>query len=327
MTKQNKTKINRRTLLKTGGAILSGSSLLSLASAQSTGNVSSKDGKYRVFRFALMTDIHMDVKRNAEKGLASALNHCQNLDDPPDFIVTGGDNIMDAYGTELKYCQKQYDLLQKTVKDNCSIPVKWCIGNHDVWGFDLKDSKTTGKEPLWGKKKPVAEYNMQGRYYHFDKSNWRFIILDSTSLNEDKPYSYLGRLDDEQKNWLINTLEHSKDKNIVVVSHIPIATVTILEETSAKNFQHRFSGGAMHYDSMEIRHLLEKYPNVKLCLSGHTHRIDKVIWRGINYVCCGAVSGAWWKGNWGYTDEGYMVFDMYNNGEFDNQYISYNWKV
>ena len=98
--------------------------------------------KNRSVRFAHFTDIHLDPKRNAPEGLTAALHHAQSLPDKPDMIITGGDNIMDSLGADDNWTEVQYKLLKKVFAEECKLPVKFCVGNHDVWGWDKKNSKT-----------------------------------------------------------------------------------------------------------------------------------------------------------------------------------------
>lgn len=78
------------------------------------------------------------------------------------------------------------------MKNECSVPVKSCIGNHDVWGWHKENSKKTGDEPLWGKKPAAAELGLPDRYYSFDRAGWHFIILDSTFPDEEHLYIAKG---------------------------------------------------------------------------------------------------------------------------------------
>ena len=50
-------------------------------------------------------------------------------------------------------------------------------------------------------------------------------------------------------------------------------------------------------DCWELTEVFRRNPLVKLCLSGHMHTCDRVEYRGVWYVCGGAVSGAWWGGS------------------------------
>ncbi|MEX2092204.1 MAG: hypothetical protein WD971_05980, partial [Pirellulales bacterium] len=73
--------------------------------------------------------------------------------------------------------------------------------------------------------------------------------------------------------------------------------------------------------------LFAKHPNVKLCISGHLHLLDRVDYNGVTYLCNGAVSGNWWGGRHKDCDEGYAVVDLYDDGTFEHEYVKYGWKA
>jgi Icc protein len=79
----------------------------------------------------------------------------------------------------------------------------------------------------------------------------------------------------------------------------------------------------MHTDIGKIVDLFYLHPNVKLCLSGHIHLRDKVIYNNVTYLCNGAVSGAWWEGIKRQTAAGYGLIDFYADGTFSEQYMNY----
>jgi Icc protein len=106
------------------------------------------------------------------------------------------------------------------------------------------------------------------------------------------------------------------------MSHIPILTATLMIEDNIVN-KWEMLGGDMHTDTAKIIRLLHQHPNVKLCLSGHIHLRDKVTYNGVTYICNGAVSGAWWKGNKRETAPGYGLIDLYADGRFEEQYVNY----
>jgi Icc protein len=83
----------------------------------------------------------------------------------------------------------------------------------------------------------------------------------------------------------------------------------------------------MHIDARKIKQLFAKHPNVKLCMSGHLHLVDRVDFGGVTYFCNGAVSGNWWKGKRQDCDAGYAVLDLFDDGSFERQYIEYGWKA
>lgn len=78
----------------------------------------------------------------------------------------------------------------------------------------------------------------------------------------------------------------------------------------------------MHIDARAIINLFANYPQVKLCLSGHLHLQDKVVYNGVSYYCNGALCGNWWKGNYQYTKPGYATVDLYADGSFEVNYLS-----
>lgn len=315
---RGKSNISRRDFL-TGTAAAG----LTLAASDAAIAIAKRRSR-RTIRFAHFTDIHVDLKKRAPDGLAAALRHAQALKDKPEMIITGGDNIMDCLGADDKSTQIQFTLLKKVFSKVCKLPVKYCIGNHDVWGWDKAKSQTTGQEPLWGKKRVVQELNLPGRYYSFDKKPWRIIILDSTYPDRSV---YTARLDDEQFEWLEKQLETYKNMHVCIISHIPILSVaTFLDGDNEKSGHWSLPDEWMHIDARKIKELLREYPNVRLCISGHMHMVDKVVYDDVTYICDGAVSGAWWGGNHYEFEEGYGIFDLYDDGTFEHQYVAYGWK-
>jgi len=294
-----------------------------LTGCQTKGLSSPDIGKKRVIRFAHFTDIHLFTKHHAPEGLAAALQHCQSLPDKPQLLITGGDNIMDCFGADDNLTSVQYNRFREVFAKYCKIPVKFCIGNHDVWGWNEATGQTTGQEQFWGKKRPMHEFDMPNSYYSFDKGCWHFIILDSIYRNGN---DYLAKLDDKQFQWLESELQNNQDKYIVIISHIPILSVTpYLMGNSETTGNWVVPGSWMHLDARKIKDLFKKYPTVKLCISGHMHLNDRVEYLGITYICDGAVSAKWWGGNNQETEEGYGIFDLYNDGSFEYQYIAYGW--
>lgn len=285
-------------------------------------NAANSPDKKLSLRFAHFTDIHMTPDNNAPQGLALALRHMQRQ--KPQLLVTTGDNIMDALANSEDSVKVQFGLLKKVFEAECKIPVKFGIGNHDIWGWVKDKSKTTGKEENWGKKWVVSELDMPNRYYSYDAGGWHFIMLDSMQPGTNGVY--MGKLDDEQFEWLQKELQTNRDKYTVIFSHIPIFSAAVFfDGDNEKSGYWNIGNGLMHIDARKLKDLFSKYPNVKLCISGHLHLLDRVEYNGVTYICDGAVCGAWWGGNYQECPEGYGLFDLYNDGSFDYQYIDYRW--
>ncbi|MBN1816691.1 MAG: metallophosphoesterase [Sedimentisphaerales bacterium] len=279
----------------------------------------------RILRLAHMTDIHVQPERWADKGLTACLRHIQDLKDRPSLILTGGDTVMDSFGQDEQRTSTQWNLYRSILKSECSVPVRSCIGNHDVWGWNRKDSKTTGDEPLWGKKRAVHELNIPDRFYSFDQAGWHFIMLDATS--SDGRDGYVARLDDEQFDWLSRDLARTPVSSpVLVVSHEPIlSAAAFFDGDNEESGDWKVPAAWMCIDARRLKDLFKDHPNVKLCLSGHLHLVDRVDYCGVSYICDGAVCAGWWKGDYQECDEGYGLIDLYDDGSFAHQYVSFDW--
>lgn len=212
------------------------------------------------------------------------------------------------------------------MKDECALAVHPTIGNHDVWGWDKKHSGCSGTEAEYGKRWFSDLMQREKTYTRLDRGGWRIYLLDSITA---KGAGYIGRLDDEQFEWLKADLASTPAGTpVAVVSHIPIfgacaqLAATKDEETTGKWEQ---GGSVMHIDARRIMALFLKHRNVKLCISGHLHLNEVVQYDGVTYICDGAVSGNWWKGRHYETDEGYGLFDLYSDGTFAHKYVPFGW--
>jgi predicted MPP superfamily phosphohydrolase len=285
----------------------------------------------RVLRIAHLTDIHVQPEGIAAAGMARALRSAQSLDDKPDIIFTGGDSIMDSLGADKARTKAQWEIFQKVLKNECSLPVVHCIGNHDVWGWGL-DDESVRKDSLYGKQWAIEEFGLESRYYSFDKTGWHFIVLDSTyqvERTDPEESCYTAKLDEEQFEWLKKELkEVPKEMPICVLSHIPIICFcAFLDGDNEKSGDWVVPGAWMHIDARQIKDLFKAHKNVRLCLSGHMHMQDAVEYLGVEYLCDGAVSGAWWDGSHYDFPPAYVVVDLYNDGTSRSEYITYEWKA
>ena len=281
----------------------------------------------RSMRIAHLTDVHVQPERGADQGMIACLRHVQGHADRPELILTGGDSIMDSFESDDARTKLQWNIWHKNFQDECSLKVQSAIGNHDIWGWNKKRSKTTGEEANYGKKRAIEMLRLDERYYAFDRNGWRFIVLDSTQ--PDGGEGYRAFLDDEQLDWLTRQLQATSDGTpVLVLSHIPIISASaILWSKKDSRGDFTISGSLVHQDGIKIKDLFSKHKNVKLCLSGHLHHVDRVDYNGVTYLCNGAVSGNWWKGRHKDCDEGYAIIDLFDDGSFAHQYVRYDWKA
>jgi len=83
----------------------------------------------------------------------------------------------------------------------------------------------------------------------------------------------------------------------VIASHAPILTVACFFEPLAKTHPDGLviANDCVHMDVVKIHNLFRRYPQVKLCLSGHYHQIDHVQYLRVHHICGGAVCGDYWR--------------------------------
>lgn len=326
--------MTRREWLIAAGLAAAGGLLPPLAGAQDAATPARADGlprpksaRKRVLRVAHLTDIHVQPERKANEGMAACLKHVQAQHDRPELILTGGDLVMDAFDAEEARTKLQWEIFTKVLKDECGIPVRHTLGNHDIWGWNKKKSRTTGQEAKWGKTWACEMLGLERPYFSYDRAGWHFVHLDSVAPNGE---GYCADLGEAQRDWLAKDLADTPDATpVLIISHIPIVTIcpAISEKPDPNLKDHKVSGSVMHRDARTLMRLFLKHRNVKVCLSGHLHLNERIEFNGVTYLCNGAVSGAWWKGKNGETDAGYALVDLFDDGTFENTYVEYGWKA
>ena len=317
--------LTRRSLVKAG--LAGAAALPSLARAEPGPSAR------RPLRIAHLTDIHVQPELESAKGLAACFAHVQSLPErgeaAVDLIVTGGDTIMDCMEAGRDRTQTQWDLWKKVKADACGLEVKSVVGNHDVWGWTKSKAGTMGDEPLYGKMWACEQFGRALPYESFNRGGWHVVLLDSVFPHED---GYVGKIDDAQWDWLERDLAAVPAATpVAIVSHIPILSVNPLAASkpgvAGSDGKPAFSvsGGLVHVDHPRFQELFAKHPNVKACLSGHLHIVERIEFGGVSYLCNGAVSASWWKGKHRGTDFGYAVVDLHDDGTVESRYVPYGW--
>ena len=300
--------MDRRTLIKSLGG-------LGIASTLSASNLFA--AAKPALRIAHLTDVHLKNDFGAPNKFAKCLHHVQQQTPRVDLILNGGDVVFDMNKENLSTIDDQWKLTHDIIKAECNLPMKYCLGNHDVWWNENSKGHT-----FYGKEYSMNQLQLSKPYYSFQKGGWKFIVLDSVHLDIDQTW-YIGKLGDEQFDWLKKELEATDKKQpVLIMSHIPILTATLMIEDNIVN-KWTMLGGDMHTDTSKIIQLFYQHPNVKICLSGHIHLRDKVEYNNVTYLCNGAVSGAWWEGNRRETAPGYGLIDLFADGTFKEQYVNY----
>jgi len=285
--------------------------------------------KTRVLRIAHMTDFHVQPGGNSPDGMVRALHHVQALEDPPNVIFNTGDSVMETTRSDRYKAEQQWDTYTSILAAENSIPIVHAIGNHDIWGWGLTDSSAMG-DPMYGKEMAIAKLGLPHRYYSFDFAGWHFIVLDSTYLTSPGSNSpFMGRLDEEQYQWLLsemNMVAVTTNAHVCLLSHIPIMVAcgffSAPDTEASGNWV--VPAQMMHIDARRLRDCFVQFPQIQLCLSGHTHQYESLEYLGVRYITGGAVCGNWWNGIYMNFPPAYVMVNLYDDGSSDSEFVPYD---
>ena len=267
------------------------------------------------FSFAFLTDIHLQPERGAEAAFQWAINEVNKRN--PDFVLTGGDLVMDAlnqtYGrTDSLY--KSYERLAGKFK----MPVYNTIGNHEIYGWQRNEANIE-QHPEFGKK--MYEQRVGPRYYAFEHKGWHFFILDAIYLGERGVYT--GKIDDEQLAWLTGEIKKiNKDAPVAITVHMPFVTsaTQLTRGALAPNPE-----GLVISNSSQVLRLFTDY-NLKLVLQGHLHYLEDIyVQNQIHFITGGAVCGRWWNNEPDSKPEEGFVMVHVKGDDLTWEYVDYGW--
>jgi len=267
------------------------------------------------FSVVFMTDIHIDYGRNAVAGLEKALDSVNSL--KPDFIITGGDLVMDALGQSYGRADSLYKLYQETIK-KAEVPVYNTMGNHEIYGIYSR-SGADPSNPEYGEK--MFEKRIGPSYYSFMHRGWKFMILNS--IEDTGNNRYVGLIDSVQIEWIRKELEDTpRETPIVISTHIPFLSVMAqrYEGSTVPN-----DSSLVVYNSSPVLDLFREH-NLKLVLQGHLHVLEDIYYEGVHYITGGAICGGWWRGPYYTCEEGFLLLTFSKN-DFIWKYIDYGWVV
>jgi len=269
------------------------------------------------FRFVHMTDLHIQPELKAAEGVAAAVRKVLSLKVRPDFVITGGDHVMDVLDTTTARADENFRQFRRGLK-RWETRIHAAIGNHDVYGWGKTSQDMT--DPRYGRAQ-FADTFKQSRTHAWEFGGWKFLILDSI---QPQAKGWTAGIDDEQLDWLKKELEKTgKETPIVVTTHVPLVTAfnQVQGSTTAA-----LSPSLIIPNGAVVTQLLQPY-NVKAVLQGHTHVQEEVSYAGTKYITSGAVCGDWWKGSrFGIFPEGFLVVDVHGD-RISTEYVSYGWKA
>jgi len=281
-------------------------------------SIASEKKKQRVLKIAHITDVHIRPEYNAVSRFKRCLEMVKNQ--KPDMILNGGDSIYAADYNDIKKERvvELWSCWKSSVEIVKDIPMYSVLGNHDMWWQGKGDE-------LYGKPGVLKMLGLENNYYSFDKNGWHFIMLDSNHPTSP------GMLDDKQWNWFVEDVQNnSQNKPTLIMSHYPLLSCTGITDNKPDFIgPFKVSGSYNHLDIMKFIEVFNKNKNIKVCLSGHIHLLDKVWYNDVSYLCNGAASGFWWepgddgKSAYKQTVPGYSILNLYADGSFDDEYIKY----
>ena len=278
------------------------------------------ENKKASLRVVFLSEVHVLAKEAAETGMRKAFRKANDL--KPDFIINGGDAIMDAMANEKAKVEEQWAIWHKIVDAENKLPIYHTLGNHDAWGWQLKD-EAVKNDPLYDKAWALKEHKMENRFYSFTQKNWKFFVLDRAHENNG---GYIAKIDDPQYEWLEKELKQTPaGQHIAIISHIPIISfcAALFDDKNQPNGDWRISRALLHTDARKLIQLFSQYKNIRACLSGHIHLQDAVEYKGIQYYCNGAVSGYWWGGAFRGFDPAFALFEFGKDGSVKREIVQY----
>jgi 3',5'-cyclic AMP phosphodiesterase CpdA len=267
------------------------------------------------FSFAFLTDIHLQPELNAPAGFRKAIEVVDSLQ--PDFVITGGDLIMDALGQGYARADSLYDLYD-SMQRLFTMPVYNTMGNHEIFG--IYDKSGVGLDhPEYGQR--MYESRLGPSFYSFDHKGWHFMVLDG--IEDTGENGYIGLIDSAQMEWIRADLEViHPDTPIAVSIHIPFITVVTQLEQGALVPNGR---GTVVNNAREVLALFKGH-NLRLVLQGHLHYLEEIRVGNTTFITGGAVSSRWWGGRYRGLEEGFVLVEV-NGDDFTWEYIDYGWEA
>jgi len=267
------------------------------------------------FSFAFLTDIHVQPELKAEQGFQKAIEKVNQL--KPDFVITGGDLVMDVMNQSYERADMLYKMYQKNI-DLFEMPVYHTMGNHEIYGIAM-ETGIDRKHPEY--EKGMFEKRIGNRYSSFDYQGWHFMLLDS--IIPTAGHSYAGWIDGEQMEWIRKDLEAAGPETPIVIStHIPL--VSAYPQASGNPVGDSMSSLVVN-NASEVLKLFQEY-NLKLVLQGHLHIVEDISIAGLRFITAGAVSANWWEGSRSGMEEGFVLIKV-TDDTFDGEYIDFEWEA
>jgi 3',5'-cyclic AMP phosphodiesterase CpdA len=235
------------------------------------------------FRFAIVSDLHIALPETiwdhpsrfhlvevSIPAFDSILEHLRQLD--LDFLLIPGD--LTQHGESANH-----SWLQNRLSD-LPFPAYVVPGNHDV-PVVMANEQSIGFADFPYFYQQFGYKNPEQHYYNRQIfPGVRLIGLNSNSFDDQG--RQIGRLDDQQFQWLEQELAATKDELVLVMIHHNVV------EHLPNQSRHPMANRYMLENAAELRTLLQRY-GVKLVFTGHLHVQDIAYDQGIYDITTGSL--------------------------------------
>jgi len=281
--------------------------------------------RHETVRFVHFSDVHLRPDLDAAKGLRLAFETAQSLTPRPSFVLFGGDMVHSVRSLDEANAKQRFNLFKYVLAD-CDLPARYCVGNHDVFGWSAR-SNVPETHAMYGKRMLQDALTLPKTNHAFDAGAWRIYVVDDVLpfRSPEGDRGYQGGFTEETLAWLDTELAAAGDRPKMICTHIPIVSAAVMSYLAdTQQTTHALKTSLVVRNPKSMLDLLAKY-KVKLVLTGHLHQRERITYEHTTFVGQGAVCGQWWQGTNRLTAEGFGVIDLHTDGQFDERYHVYGW--
>jgi hypothetical protein len=279
-------------------------------------------------RFVFATDAHLMLHNalRSDEGITRCLKTIEAINPRPEFILCGGDLTHESPSLDFSAAESLIDRFLKIWKDHTQLETFFTFGNHDLVG--TRNPSVARDDPRFGKGLYRMRLGLERNYYAFERSGWRFVVLDDVLPGQEG--SYKGEYAEEQLAFLRSTFSEHPEIPTVICGHIPAFSVLPVLNGSGSVAEGtiRMPTSAVCDNASALRRvIMETGANVKIVLAGHLHHMEEIRLDGISFFNAGAICGNWWKGKQMGCPEGFLFLELHPTGDFSADYRAYGWQA
>lgn len=217
-------------------------------------------------KFLVYTDLHHDLIPDAEERLKTIIQNAEK--NKVDFMIEIGDFAFAL----------PKNVVIKDILNSTTIPTYHTLGNHDM----DKNSK----------KEYIDFWELPAAYYYFDRSVFRFVVLDSNFFideeGNEQHYDYGNyyidesrreKFSKEQLKWLEKLLQ-DRDHIYILFAHGPVN-----DQVTSVSYNKEIHG--------ILTKAVSEGTKIAAVLGGHNHSDNYHVIDGINYLQVNSASYYW----------------------------------